>query len=181
MSDWEAAEKIAFAYAARSGETPNPRATVRHLRIPHYFKVALESGWSHVLVHEGKVVGDRGLAALASYLRAVGALEAGRLEADDMTVLVTYFEALPPVKEARPNEYARPGKLPGLEPALAATGDALTFTLCYLVTARRRGGGAARPSERDVERWTLTVRAAGEPTWSSSRVRYDVEKRALVP
>lgn len=174
---WKQAEAIA-AKAARGTLEKRSQA------LPFLF---MADSPQAVLVHQGKVVTDRGAAAAGRYLRDLGVIQGKGPAIDDVLYVLHVFEAWPPIKEVPVESYihvAGDERLADLTARLEYDGEAARVVLHYFLGAGERPT-PRQPTEKELEendvgtvdrttrppvtrpvaRATLHIPASGEPGW----------------
>lgn len=111
--EWKAAEQVARDYLkASDGKAPSK---VQRDLAPYSFAVRRADGsWKNVLVHNGRVVEEKGVAPLGKYLQDHKFLVEKSLGVNELLSLLELLQALPPVSS--PGGYLTGGPLaPALE------------------------------------------------------------------
>ena len=150
---WGQAEQVVRAHFAKEG------SAVRELtreRLPYFFSVLFETpGSLYALVDGDHYVEDKGLGALASYLKHIDA-RGRRIPVEDMILLLYYFKAWPEPERGS-------GYYPGLAPYFEVKPNP-AFVLAY---AQTRG-----PAHGDVPlvRYTLELTATYQLKWEAVQI-----------
>jgi hypothetical protein len=139
-------------------------------RVPGLYLAEFSDGGEYVVVHGGKIVTARGLAAAGAYMRDVKLLS-HKPDAKDLTTLLTLFEALPPIEAMAPDQFYDFPKHAELNPRVELGADRATLVLSYLLP--RRGGPTANPKLLKVMRWTLTIPRDYQLTWAEEATTLD--------
>jgi hypothetical protein len=142
---------------------------------PYLFRVHTPDAFA-LLVHDGAVVTQRGLAALDRYLRESRALELRTTTLEEFMVLVQLLDTLPP--EPNPRSHFRLSVEGALRPRLDYhPGGRATFHLYYRLPSNPFGGTKA-PVGPVIE-WTLTMDPGAMPHWSKRQRDYNEDTKAF--
>lgn len=174
MSDsdpWKAAEAIATAHAGR----PLKQRTDQ---LPYFFYYA--HGRGAVLVHENKVVTERGPAVAASYLSDIGFVAGPGPDLIQVLTLLEHLEALPDLGTIDPTTYipalantADDDPVKPLQAKVVREGGVARIVLHYWAPRSSRGGGApASPQKRRVYRAQLAVGSGVKPEWEIDTIEW---------
>lgn len=136
-----------------------------------------------VLVYDGALFTQRGMAGLDRYLRTSRCVEQHLPEAHDMTILIRFFDAFPPdphpqafIKMNNPHEPWRP-HLDYLD------GGRARLRLYYRIDDDNGNdeGGDGEETEGALREWTLKMDPGQMPVWTSEVRHWDrVKERWLV-
>jgi hypothetical protein len=151
--------------------------TIPYQHLPGLY-VVHHLGIQSVLVHEGKVVEDKGIAVAAKYAKAIDLRSRTGATADDVIALLTTIGALP--DRSNPEDYVHTSNtgLPKLRPVL----DLRAGTLVIYYFSLPSGGGAhSNANELMVARYTLSIPPDYKLAWSSKGYWYDKVTHAERP
>ncbi|HWO20619.1 MAG TPA: hypothetical protein VNO30_17740 [Kofleriaceae bacterium] len=159
--------------------------------LPFLFK-AEDPPW--VLVHQGKVVRDKGAQAAGAYLRDLGIVEGKGPAIDDVLVVLAALDAMPPVTEVPKDSYVNaPGDkaLSDITARIYANGDLARITLVYFLSGPltpERGGPAGsgdtvggmdpnyKPKPyRKIARCKLVIPKTGDAAWKVEHLNWTQE------
>lgn len=178
---WKQAEAVAAAVATGP-------FTKRSDALPFVF---MAKSPRTVLVHQGKVVTEKGAAAAGRYLRDLGIIDGKGPGIDDVLYMLHFFDAWPPVKEAPKQAYVT-NEDEALAPRIERENGVARVVLHYYVgkpsstdeqpaatpenypddfrendvgTVAPEAGDAAPVNFRPVARFALEIPPSGEPHW----------------
>jgi hypothetical protein len=167
------AEAVLTKYYADKG-WGKPVELVPYDRVPFLYRVDFSNKGDYAVVHHGKVIEDKGVGAMASYMKDVKLMSQAALQVDDMLGLLLAFHAFPAVEGIDPEGYYALDKLPRLKPRLDIGGGEGRLTLHYVFP--NVGGAVPNPSVVTVKRWTLDVPKSYAATWHEDTIQVDTSK-----
>ena len=170
--EWAKARDVAEQYLRTKYGTAW-RITEERSGVPFMFSIDVADAAS-VLVHDGAVFEQRGIAGLDRYLRGSRCVEQRLPTRDDMVVLLHFFDAFPPdpkpqgyFRKSDPNEAVRP-RLDYLDDGRA------TLTLYYRMPDEPSDHeGDGEDDELVLRQWTLTMNPGQMPVWTSETRLWD--------
>ena len=179
--EWNRAKAIAEKYLLEKHPPPSAwKIYGEKAALPFLFLVDNEQD-RMVLVHNGAVVEQRGLAALDRYLRESRCIEQRQVTAREMLLLLQHLDAFAPEqKESRayfrpnnPNEAWRP-RLDYLDQGRA------TMTLYYRADEADDEGSESMSETGTLKEWTLTMQPGQAPVWRLRVRTWHDRKRVFV-
>jgi hypothetical protein len=148
---------------------------------PYLFRVDT-AGEAVVLVHDGQVVTQRGLAALDRYLRGSRSIEARTTTLKDMLTLLHLLEFYPP--GTKPLGYFRATSAAvALRPRLDfLDGGSATLTLYYRPPHEDDGDVESEEEETEgvMVEWTLRMDPGQMPVWTQRLRRWSYEQKVFI-
>ncbi len=149
-----------------------PLEIIAYEHVPGMYKAVFADGADYGVVRGGKILEGKGLAAAGAYMRDAKLL-AQQPDAGDLTMLLSIFEALPPVSGyASPDQfYDHATKHTQLNPKLELGAGGGKLVLHYLLP--RRGGPTAQPDLATAMRWTLTIPKDYKLAWREEGTKLD--------
>ncbi len=174
----------AWEQAAAIAKTASPGAlTKRSATLPFFFQAADGTG---VLVHQGKLVTERGPATAGAYLRDLGLIRGEGPAIDDVLPVLAALDALPDVGKVDNRSYVNDpatAKLADLNPRIETDGQTAKVVLHYLasggpsvtidndpthktVKGAPAPPGTKQPVARPVTRMSLTIPTSGAAAWT---------------
>jgi hypothetical protein len=151
-----------------------PVELVPYVRVPYLYRVDFSDKGDYAVVHHGKVLEGKGLAAMASYMKDVKLMSQAQLEASDLLGLLLAFHAFPAVQGIDPEGYYALDGLPRLKPRLELGVDEGRLTLNYIFP--NVGGPLPNPNVVPVKRWTLDIPKSYAAKWHEEIVKVDTSK-----
>lgn len=159
----------ALGWGKPNAIVPNP-----HVRGLYRAEFSTGSGVANVVVHDGKVVTDQGVAALGAYLQAIDALAEPKLDVEDMLVLLEVFQAYPEIEVMPPDAFYALADKPALYPKFDHTKSGGKLVVLYIQP--NRGGARRNPNLVQAFRFTLKVPGNYKLAWSDDTVEIDTSK-----
>jgi hypothetical protein len=168
--DWSKAEALALQYLQTEQHPPEPISLRRFEATPFLFGAWWTGGGTHVLVYDGKVHPERGVAALPGYFQFLGP---ARLSAINLELLDGMLQALDASRPVRPDlgqmwRWVEDYK--DLLPTLRDHDGTLAYVVHFVVVAAplppplggppglmRRPGGSRLSDKLVLQRWSLQL------------------------
>jgi len=168
--EWQDAEAIARTVA--DGDVVK-----RSDGIPFFF---MDDGRG-VLVHQGKIVTDRGPAAAGAYLRDLGVIDGGGPQIADVLTMLWYFDAWPEGIEVERESYVnspKAARLRELNARVEGDGTEGRVVLHYFLPEPPHrenvqvGEDMGPPKPRPVLRAVLHIPRSGDARWELTRIEW---------